>query len=68
MNLLYLTADLAQSRSFGGVSADCRRILADQHCKGSYHHGDKMIRMLGTQPVDVLQRQKYNVVNAHSGK
>ena len=30
--------------------------------------GDKMIKMLGTQPIDVLRRQKYNVVNADSDK
>ena len=39
MNLWFPTADLAQSMSLGGVSADCRRILADQQCRGSYHHG-----------------------------
>ena len=37
MNLWFPTADLVQSMSFGG--ADCRRILADQQCRGSYHHG-----------------------------
>ena len=39
MNLWFPTADLTQSRSFGGFSADCRRILADQRYRGSYHHG-----------------------------